>query len=165
MSKVQQINSIQVGEDLAHQGLFWKIERAGWAVLLLVLMGALLGYSGAGGPLNQAVAQTEGLELEYDRFMRQLAPSQLKVKLAPASAETVSFSLSQDYLDQLQIQNITPQPDSITATGDKLQYQFAATPGSSLTVTFDIQPSAVGLLSGDISRNDENASFKQVVYP
>ncbi|MBW3537916.1 hypothetical protein KY386_00310 [Candidatus Parcubacteria bacterium] len=165
MGPVPQVKSIQVEQDLAHQRLFWKIERAGWLLMVLLIGAALLGLSGAGGRLNQATARAEGVELEYQPFMRQLAPSQLTVRINRAAGDGFTFRLDRDYLSQLQIQAITPEPDSVTAVRDQLEFKFPADESSPLSVKLDIQPEAVGTVNGGIAHGDKHLDFKQVVYP
>jgi hypothetical protein len=55
-------SQFQIDEDLNFQRREWKIQRAGWVTMALVIIAALLGVFGA-GPLSSATIETEGVAL------------------------------------------------------------------------------------------------------
>ena len=43
---------LELDDDPAFQRRLWVVERAGWASIALLLLGALLGFFGSAGPLG-----------------------------------------------------------------------------------------------------------------
>ncbi len=83
-----------IQEDMGFQEKLWKLERAGWVALSLVVAITLLGVFGA-GPLSQTHAQTPGgdLDIRYQRFERNGAASQLQVKAKPVATARSGWRL------------------------------------------------------------------------
>lgn len=51
--EVHRVGDLEIEEDLDHQRRCWKLERASWAVMALVLLAAMAGLFGS-GPLSWA---------------------------------------------------------------------------------------------------------------
>jgi hypothetical protein len=71
MSDVKRVGDLEIGQDLAHQRLEWKIERVGWILMALLGLPALVGLLGP-GPLSSTSAGEKGspLSVENNRFER-----------------------------------------------------------------------------------------------
>jgi hypothetical protein len=170
MSKIQHVGDLEVNQDLNFQRRFWTIERIGWIVIALAVIAALLGLFGT-GPLSSTNAGDKGasLWLEYDRFGRFGSPTTLRVhKGAGVRSEgVVRIWLDQRYLEGVQIEQVTPEPQSVEATLDRLIYTFQVVkPNQPTVVTFHLMLEQVGSLSGRVGLVDETSlSFSQFIYP
>lgn len=164
MPRNTQKPAIQVDQDLAYQSKFWKIERVGWAVFLLFLIISLLGLTGS-GPLSSTQKQQENLQVKYNSFARELAPTQFEITINDSKdAESTQLWIDRTFLSNYQIQQITPEPDKVTSDGDRLIYEFKknAPPAQ---VTFLLQPQKFGYLNGKIGQDRSSITLSQLVYP
>ena len=67
---------LEFEQDLSFQRREWSIQRAGWLVMATIVIAGLIGLFGA-GPLSSANAEAGPLQLQYSRFERRHAPSEL----------------------------------------------------------------------------------------
>jgi hypothetical protein len=170
MANIQRVGDLELEEDFAFQRREWAWERVGWAVILLVLLAALLGLFGV-GPLSWAVTGDAGapLRLEYERFGHHEGPTTLRVHLGPGvgSEGTAHIWLDRDYLEGVQVESVTPEPEAVEVGPDRLTYIFQiADPSRPTGVTFYLRMGQIGLRTGRVGLGDEPPlSFRQFVYP
>lgn len=172
MSKVQRVGDLEVNQDLEFQRHIWTVQRVGWVVMTLVVLAALLGLFGP-GLFGRATAGNQEAPVsieEYERFLRFEKPTTLRVHLnltAGAGGE-VRVWLDREYLESVQLQQVTPQPERVEAGSDRLIYVFdvAAEPDQPTAVTFNFQPDKIGPLKGQVGLAEgESLAFRQFVYP
>jgi hypothetical protein len=102
----------------------WRIQRFGWFVILIFLALAFAGLFG-NGPLSHAHADGPAGRVEYERFVRNGAPTKIVV-IAGAHSQGISrIAITQQFLEAMRIQRITPEPVAVHMQGDALIYQFA----------------------------------------
>lgn len=139
---------VQNADDMAFQRREWFVQRLGQLLLALVVLLALLGVLGGSGSLNHTVASSpdRSLSIEYDRVLRQAAPTTLRVTVGSQGAQWCRISRA--WFDRVRIERILPTPIAFVVEGDALVLRFsdALEPGS--TVTIDVAPNSPGRLSG-----------------
>ena len=71
------------------------------------------------------------------------------------------------YIEGVQIQHVSPQPQSVEAGSKGFTYVFnIAQPDQPTAFTFELQPQKMGLLEGRVGlEGEEPVSFTQLVYP
>lgn len=170
MSELRQVGDLQIGEDYDFQRKEWRFERIGWAVMALVLLAALLGLLGP-GPLSNASAGDKGgpLWVDYDRFVQRSAGTRFEIHAAPGTAPdgTLRLWIDRETVGRNEIHSIEPQPEQVTAAGDRLIYDFnVADPGSETVVhilfepmRYLRQPVRMGIEGGP------DLHFIQTIYP
>ncbi len=86
-----------------------------------------------------------------------------KSNVAYSSKVRGKLWVASDYLEGVQLDQLTPMPDSVEARGDGFVFTFLARSSKEgLTVSFDFTPEAHGLLSGRVSLDGgERLSFRQ----
>lgn len=145
----------------------WIVERVGWAAMAVVILAALLGAFSK-GPISWAqVTSSDGrLVVEYERFLRHQAPSQLKLSILPRASSGV-IHLPARFLTALDVQRIHPDPIREVATPDGIEMEFALQPGERRTeVLVDVRPSALWLLSGTVRLGQDSAvHVSSFIYP
>jgi len=130
-------------EDLERQLRFhrleWRVQRIGWFAVAVFLALAVAGAFG-GGPLSHAHAEGATGCIEYERFVRAAAPSEIVITPAAGAAHGVSrVEISADYFDAVRVEHVLPEPTSVRRIGDRRVYEFAtATSGAS--IYFEIDP-------------------------
>jgi hypothetical protein len=155
-------SQFQIDDDLNFQRREWKVQRAGWIAMTLVIIAALFGVFGA-GPLSSATIERAGLRLEYERFGRLQRSSQLRFTIS-GTDDPVPLLIGGDYLDRVMIERITPEPGKAEARSDGVVFQFVLQ--GPAVVTFHLMPKKFGLASGK-ARLGQAApiTFTQFIYP
>lgn len=168
---VDRVDGLQIQEDASFHRRAWAVQRAGWALMALVLVGAILGLLGS-GPLSTATADVPGLmRIEYQRFAQYQTPGRLTIHLEPGASAGASVSLGIDrqYLDRSEIASVVPPPRRVRHAEDRLIYEFdVAAPGQRLTLVLSLEPQHVGVVTGQVTLEHAPpavAVFRQVVYP
>ena len=163
---------LELNENMGSQRRLWRFQTAGRVVTVLVLLAALLGLLGPGLLSNGASADSAQVELgvkEYERFLRFMKPTTLRIGLEPGALtqREARVWLDRQYIEGMQIQHVTPEPESMEAGPTRLTYVFnIEDPDQSTAFSFDLQPQKMGLLEGRVGlEGEEPVSFKQFVYP
>jgi len=173
MAESKCVRDLEVHEDLKFQRRSWLVQRVGWIVMALVLLAALVGLFGGAGLLGgEAKAGSEDamVSVSYERFLRFMKPTTLQIQLSQEAGKegNVSVWLDREYLDGLQVQQITPQPDAARTGPERLTYVFEVDHlNGPATITFDLLPEQeIGALRGRVGIGaGEQVSFGQFVYP
>lgn len=153
-----------VREDMAFQRKAWRVQRWGWAVLALALALAALGLFSE-GPLSRARASVEGLEISYQRVLRNDAAASITMRLSGP------FTGNEVVIDPvlaagLGIETILPAPVLAHAHDDGLHLTFAAPPNGARAVEFAIRARTPGVLRGSIGlARGPRADITIVVLP
>jgi hypothetical protein len=153
--------------DVSHERAVWKIEHWGWAMFALILLSALAGVFGD-GPVARAKARNAAIGVEYDRLVRYQAPSTLKVRLARSGNSSMpALSVSQSFIERVEVQHITPEPERVKGAHNSLIYIFdVAQTNEEITVTIGYKPRAYGKTAVRLGRLDgPQLQFTQFFYP
>ena len=81
---VHRLGELDTTEDPVFERRQWRMERIAWTLLGVVVLLALTGLLGAGGPLSttHAVSADGSLRVEYPRFARRQAESDITLHVA-----------------------------------------------------------------------------------
>ncbi len=170
MSSIHRVDGLEIDQDLDFQRRTWRAQRAGWTVMVILALAALLGLLGP-GPLSNSTAgnRNAALWLEFHRFIRYQAPTHLRIHLRPAikDRDRVRVWFNRDYLEAFQIQAMTPPPESVEVRGRWLIYVFRVfEPSQPTAIMFYVEPEKFGSISGSIGLgNGSLLTFSQFVYP
>ncbi len=160
--------SLEMREDLLFAHRQWRIQRIGWVVMALVLLAALLGVFGR-GPLSHAREVDGSLDVEYERFARANAPTQLRLRVDAASDGVLRVAIDRRYLDAVPIDHVRPRPLREESSDSEVIYDFASPPGGPLHVSFDMTPRDPGIARGAMrlmtGSPAQTVRFHQLIYP
>lgn len=166
MSEIKRIGDLDIGQDLEFQKRSWAVQRAGWVVMTLLIIAGLLGVFGRGIAADATAGEeNSGLRVEYERFARAQSPTTLVMRLG---AGANSVRLNREYLEAVQIESVSPPPETVEAApGDDIYVFSRAADGAGepFTVTFYLQPKGAAVISGRASANNVTREFRQFVYP
>lgn len=145
-------------------------QRIGVIAVAVLLLAAVLGVFGGGGPLNDTVqsAPDGGFDLSYHRFLHRETSERLTVSVAGSAvtSDRVDLELAAGWLAQVQLSVVLPEPAAETSTVDGVRFQFAADPGTPLKVQFRFRADEVGVLDGWVRLvPGERVPLTQFVYP
>jgi hypothetical protein len=163
-------HSLDLEEHLRVQRLGWVVSRTAWIAMAAIVVAALLGFFG-GGPLGRrSIEHSSGVVLHYDGFGRYGADSILRFEV-PASAAGGTERpvwLDTDYVQSMKVDNISPEPDTVTQSEGGYLYTFLVSDRASvLEVTFDLTAGAAGRTQGAFSDGtaDQISTFHQFIFP
>ncbi|WP_119155072.1 hypothetical protein [Caldimonas tepidiphila] len=157
---------MQICEDLRQQRVEWTVERVAWGFLYALLGAIVLGLLGQ-GPLADARLQgPDGATLmEYKRFARKKSGERIKVTL-PASKGSVRVMLDRGYLENVELKEVTPEPEKVIAQDDGTSFVFNTESARPVDAYFHFEPKSAGLLEGWVSvAEGPRQRFGQFVYP
>jgi hypothetical protein len=170
MSDLSHESNFEIEQDLSFTRREWAVQRVGWGVMGLIVTLALLGVFSSGPLSHTTVTSADArVSLQHDQFVRYLAPTVLQVHLRPEvnRDRQTRLWLDRRYLQGVEVQQITPQPQRVEAAAERFTYVFNLTASEQpATVTFHVQANTMGSLSGRVGLgNGPPLSFSQFVYP
>lgn len=161
--------SLQLDNDPAARRREWRFERAGWAMMSLVLIAGLCGAFGQGALARTAVATPDaGMTVRYERVARVDAPASFTVILRPAQwpDSTAIISVDRASLDAVEVQHVSPEPIESRALEDRVDFVFRRGRTSrSLEVVFSIIPNRIGTSHTTIGSVHGPVRLAQLVLP
>jgi hypothetical protein len=142
----------------------WRIQRVGWALLVLFLALALGGLFG-NGPLSRTHADAAAGRVEYQRFVRDGLSTDLIVTPTGSARGMNRVEIDADYLQAFRIERITPEPAAVRINGPRIVYEFAsAAPGAS--ISFHIRPQRLWRHTSAVSIDGgAPVEISQLTYP
>lgn len=170
MTAIEPVSNLDLDldRDLPFQRHQWTAQRAGWLIMTAIIVAALLGLFGS-GPLSSATAEAGPLQLQYSRFERRYAPSELEVSIPrPAiRQDQVEVWITTGFLDRVEISSIVPEPEEVSETDERVVYRFSIddltdTPMIHVALEYDdpgVTTGRLGIIDGP------QLTFWQFVYP
>lgn len=158
---------LEISQDLEHERRGWLVKRIAWITMILAILAALAGAGGSGPLSHQVLTRPGSLAVEYERFLRFTGPHELIVHLAPAQGDTARVWLGRDYLEEMEIENVVPEPEHVEAGADRLIFVFPlVSPGNATAVTFHLKPHHIGPTTATVGRDGQPPlRFRQFVLP
>jgi len=161
---VSRKRTIELDDDLAFQRKEWFGQRIGIAVLSLFVIAALLGLTGSGGVLSHATAgERDGaVYVEYDRVVRRGAKATMTLHFHSEPPGFIQFWISAPYLADVQIDSVSPVPQTVTVEESRLVYTIrAASPD--VAVTLEVEHKRWGRHEGEVGIvGGPSARFRQI---
>ena len=117
-------SGLQISDDPRFQRAFWRVERVAWFFFTAILVAALLGFTGAGGPLSRQGIETADAEINYPRVMRWATRDEIEI--AASGNTPILLGLDGTFLDLFEIRAITPPPLRSEVQADGIRMEFAA---------------------------------------
>lgn len=168
MTATEPVGDLERDRDLRFQRREWTVQRGGWVVMLAIILAALGGLFG-GGPLSTATAGVEPLQLQYARFERRHAPTEMELSVAGSavSQDQIEVWFSSDYLARIEITSIVPEPEEVSESDDRVVYRFSiADQTRAPRILIALEHDEPGLATGRIGLVDgPELAFRQVVFP
>lgn len=140
MARTKQVAAgLEVNEDRAWQEKFWTAQRIAWIVMALIILAALAGLTGKGGPFASKTVNLGVATLEYPRITRWQSDEQVTVRLAPSAPETVEIILSREFVELLSVESIEPEPDKVKATATGHHYTLETTGSGERVIALNVR--------------------------
>lgn len=143
--------SLDLGEDARFQRRFWRIQRIAWAAFALLIVAALLGLTGGGGPLSRSVVRTPDGLIDSPRISRWSAAEELRFELS--GRDGARIDLSPDFATHFQLEDLQPAPDRVVASARGQSLFFETTGEGEITVVLHVTPENPGVARFTASLN------------
>ena len=159
--------SLEIDEDLPLQKKSWLVERIGWASLFVIMALGAAGLFG-GGPLSKRQVSSQRISLEYEYFTRNKSPFALNltIKRDPNEGEHAAVWVSMDYLKEVEIVGVMPEPEKVEARQDRhVHFLRWAPDATEMKVLVTAEKDAGGKIGGRIGIGSDSVEISQVVYP
>jgi hypothetical protein len=154
-----------LGENLPFQRREWRVQRFAWWLLGAFVLAAALGLFG-NGVLSHAEARSAdgSLAIGYERFLRSGTAMRLVVQVTASGA--VELHVNRTYFENLKIDRITPEPETVAVGTDDVRLTFAAGAPGGRIILFDAEPLHMGRYQAAFGLTPGTAAvhFRQLVY-
>jgi hypothetical protein len=154
-------HDLQLDEKLSMHEAGWVAQAIGLTFIFFIVLSAAAGLYGE-GPLSKRIEKSPNATLEYQRFNRYQHETELKVNIQQTNG-VVTVAIPNDYLEQVEIKSIQPEPKSNKIEGGYVKYSFEGSGTSN--ITFFIKPQNYGAISGGVDVNDQRFLFNQFIFP
>ena len=157
-------DGLQLDEPREFQKRFWNIERLAWIVFALIIVLALLGFTGAGGPFSRGHAEFAQGRLDYPRIARWQRSEEFRIRLSPGE-ETRRVTFGPSFYEAFQVEGIEPEPESQKSVADGVEMSFAADADAEAFIVLHVKPQQLGLPSFRVGLNGDNQQFVSTILP
>ncbi|WP_416066353.1 hypothetical protein ACK9YZ_09230 [Rhizobium sp. ZK1] len=146
------------------QERIWHAQRWAWVGFAAILISALFGALGRGGPLSQQETKLAGGSLELPIITRWNAPDELRVFFLPSSSDR-RFVVDPDFLTIFSIESIEPPQKATDYENGRIGYVFPADAIAASQVILRLQTQKPGLRSFRIGIGQDVVERSVIVLP
>lgn len=158
-------NGLQIAENRTFQDRFWRAQRIAWAGFALILLLALLGVTGSGGPYSRLKIAFEDGSVEIPRFSRWQASDHLSALLPPGDGNR-RLTIGSEFLRTFQVEDIEPQPLFAEVGGDATVYHFRSNTERPFMAMMHFRSHSPGIVTYSVSVNGKPAqTVRTIVWP
>jgi hypothetical protein len=154
-ASTNRIDGLEIEEDYNFQKRSWMLQRWGRLGIQLFILAGLLGFFGGGGfGMRKLTDAGKRVHLEHSRFARFGATYDLKIEAGPTLVENDRLVVRLDaaLLEMLEVENVTPEPESQELQGERVTYRFRVQAISQpATLAFRLKPIRRGFGGGRVA--------------
>jgi len=125
------------------QRRFWAVQRMGWIVFALILLGCLFGAFGRGGPLSRAHVESSDGVVDLPVIARWNAPEEIVVTFRPSPFDSV-FLVDGRFFELFSVETVDPPQKTTFARDGLTRYVFPNDSTRPTKVIFRLQTQKVG---------------------
>ncbi|MDH2327212.1 hypothetical protein QCN27_10055 [Cereibacter sp. SYSU M97828] len=157
-------DGLQLREDRAAQNRMWALQRAAWALFLLICLAALCGATGSGGWLHKREASFVSGAAEMPRISRWEGSDDMSITLTK-NEPTHEITIGQPFFDKFAIERIQPEPaeTSLSRLGQSFRFPTSGQPPHKITI--DFRPIHFGLASFDLTIGGQTQNLSTLILP
>jgi hypothetical protein len=164
---MSRVDALNVGADEHFERPWRTTQKVVITLLVLFVVAGAAGLFGR-GPLSKTTARgDDGINLQYERFARSKTPAQV-VLIVPDRAirgDRLHILLPAKLVESFKIEQTTPLPTRITPKTAGLYLEFEHAPKQDLLVRFAQEPQHAARVSEAFQVEQQQISFRQIVYP
>lgn len=157
-------DGLQLDEQRGLQAWTWVAQRVIWALCLGLVVLALAGGTGRGGPLATRQVQVADALVDLPRITRRGATEIILIRFR-ADGQAAVLGLPADLAQRFEIQTITPRPVQESLTRDGIRLVFATDGPPPHVVALHLRAREAGLLRGRLQLGDAPLRFAILTLP
>jgi hypothetical protein len=154
--------SLEIEENLELHKKGWRVQRVGWGFIFFFVLLAAFGLFG-NGIFSRRMKSLNQVEVEFQRFYRQEARMELKIRFRGRDTNFPEVSFPAEYLKHFRIESILPEPKENMVIGERISYWFAG--NGPMQITFYMVPQQAGNIKGLLQLNNEAFLIDHLIYP
>jgi hypothetical protein len=150
---------LELQSDPTYEEREWIAQRIGWVVMCVLALASLAGVLGP-GPLSEREEGHEGaaLHVKYQRFGRYQAPAKIQIFCRPGgAAEQFELSLAREFVEAIEITEISPEPEEVSTKGKYYLYRFKRADGDDHLVTFRLKAEKFGAVQSEVTLDTKDS--------
>jgi hypothetical protein len=152
---------LEIEEHLREQSNGFVIQKIGLCLILTIVSLAAIGLFGD-GLISHAEINSSSGTARYERFHRHEAAMKLGFQV-PSVTGKCTVSLPTAYLDKVEVESLTPSPQSTTVSNNLVHYTFSG--AGDMNIVFHLIPRKVGRIEGDIQVDDGHFQISHFIFP
>lgn len=157
-------DGLQLEENRSLQRRFWQMQRIAWLGFGIVVLVALLGLTGSGGPLHMQVLRFAHAEVELPRITRWEGSDGIVLRYLSDTTNR-DIELNDAFFQRFAVEEIQPQPASSLLTKGGQKFLFDAEDIPPHQVRFELRAMHFGWTEIDVTIGDETRSAHVIVLP
>jgi hypothetical protein len=154
-------HAFEMDESLNLHKTGWTVQRIGWTSFLLIFILSLLALLG-NGILSHRKSETAGNMVEYERYGRFENSTNLHFVANSENGQAV-LHIPQEYLQNFELEHITPQPDKQMAADGHYVYTFLAE--APVHILMRGVPKKRGNVEAVVRINNTRLTLSQYIFP
>lgn len=157
---------VPVEENMRVQQRFWFVEQLGCVVLAAIVVLTLLGAF-SNGLLSDSVRASpgHGLQVEYERFLRNGATTSMVIEARQAGDAPVKITLTGEQFDNTTLESLYPQPLVSASLRDGLVFSVQPDANGRARLYLSLRADGVGLFDSQVGMAGETVPLRQFIYP
>jgi hypothetical protein len=124
MARAKSGGGLELEDHPRFQQLFWRAERVAWLCFVLILIAALLGFTGSGGVFADRTIQLSGAKVVHPKVFRWQTPDTIALEIAPGSNDIV-VAFDKTFLERFEIRSLVPEPATSETAAGAVRARFA----------------------------------------
>ena len=157
-------DGLQLDEHRAFQERSWSVERWSWLAFGAILVFALTGLAGGGGPLAHGLIRSDVGEIDYPRVSRWESSDDIVVTFAPAGAEH-RLTIGPAFSDYFQIEDMQPAPERSMSSRIGEVFIFGTEAQAAAKITLHLRAFRFGIARYRLTVDGTAANVTTVVLP
>jgi hypothetical protein len=154
-------HSIEMDEALKLHQTGWTVQRIGWTCFMLIIILALLGMFG-NGILSHRKTEMAGNMVEYERYGRFESSNTIHLLAGIENGRAV-IHIPQQYLQDFELEQITPEPDQQIVLNGNYVYSFQA--DAPVHILLRGMPKKRGAIETVMRINNTTFTLSQFIFP
>lgn len=157
-------DGLQLNEPRERQRRYWKVQRIAWWCFGLVMLLAVLGFTGSGGFFHKQRVQFAAATVEVPRVSRWEGSDDMSITFTEPTG-THHLVISQPFFDRFMIERIQPEPETNGLAPGAQVMTFSAQDDPPHQVNFDVRAMHFGWTGFDMTIGGETRRINLLVLP
>ena len=159
-----QSEQAQINENHRFQAWFWAVQRVAWVGFGLLVVAALLGFTGGGGYYSQGQIADEFMTMTFPAVTRRRAEAVLNITINGYQPQTI-VQFDAAFQHAFSMVSMTPPASTAVATQTGTSYSFDLSgPGPKL-LRLGLSGTVVGISNYTVVVDGREVALSSLILP